>query len=493
MVRRTLLVFAATYCLWCPAVSQGLDNLWQGGYETFAAPPWGGSDMNFDGGSPVISLQSRSIDLYQTSANIANEAGEMLFFTNGAVIGDANGDTLQNGSGLNPSEYTDSWYPEGLNVLQGDLILPAPDSPDHYYLFHNTIDLIPDFTTRYLYLTVIDMSLNGGLGAVTTKNQVIYDGDLQPGRLMAVRHGNGRDWWVYTHELNNDVFLRWLVTPDGVSGPTIQNVGIVRPPDAAQVTFSQNGERFAYYSGEFGLDLFAVDRCDGLFTLVGHADVADALYGWGVSFSPSGRFIYLSAQTKMYQVDAEASDLQTSLQLIAMWDSTYSPGPPFATLFGVSKLAPDGKIYVSTMNATDKLHVINSPDSSGVACDVVQHMLTLPTYWWNSIPNHPNYHLGALDGSPCDSLGLGVAEVTVDLNLSLYPNPNAGAFTLSFAPQPQAGSLEVIDMQGQVVHRVSVAPWSQLKRIHVPGLKSGMYECRLTSGASVAVRRFVVQ
>ncbi|MBL0072630.1 MAG: hypothetical protein IPP34_12865 [Bacteroidetes bacterium] len=39
--------------------------------------------------------------------------GNILFYTNGIYISDATGDTMQNGSGPNPSVYT-SWYPDGL-------------------------------------------------------------------------------------------------------------------------------------------------------------------------------------------------------------------------------------------------------------------------------------------------------------------------------------------------------------------------------------------
>jgi PKD repeat protein len=37
---------------------------------------------------------------------------------------------------------------------------------------------------------------------------------------------------------------------------------------------------------------------------------------------------------------------------------------------------------------------------------VEQHGITLPTYNAASLPNFPNYRLGPLDGSPCDTLGL---------------------------------------------------------------------------------------
>ncbi|QQR87181.1 MAG: T9SS type A sorting domain-containing protein [Flavobacteriales bacterium] len=476
------------------AFGQGLDNLWLGGYDNwFGAAPWGGSSINFTTGTPVIYQDPRSIDLLHTAANISDSNGELLFFTNGVVIGKADGDTMQNGAGLNPSDYTDNWYPDGLLLYQADLIIPKPGHPNRYFLFHNTVDVIPGFTSLYVYLTEVDMSLDGGSGAVLTKNQVLHTGPLQNGHLTGVKHGNGRDWWVFAHALNTDEFLRWLVTPQGVFGPWSQSVGAVRDADPGQVVFSSDGGRFAYFAGLSGLDVFEVDRCSGLFSVFGHVDVLDGFYGIGASFSPNGRFVYLSNGLDMFQVDTEAADMQGDTVHIARWDSTYSPEFPFATVFGASKLAPDGKIYISTLNSTDKLHVINYPDSFGLACGIVQHAITLPTYWKNSLPNHPNYHLGALDGSVCDSLDVGLVEQPENLNMSLYPNPNTGAFAITYAPQPSSGTLEVHALDGRVVHRESVAPWSQLKGVELPRLAPGLYQCTVRFGAHEGVRRFVVE
>lgn len=77
-----------------------------------------------------------------------------------------------------------------------------------------------------------------------------------------------------------------------------------------------------------------------------------------VAFSPNGRYVYVSSVFNVYQFDTEAADVAASMVHIAEWDSTYSPFPPLATLFDIAQLAPDGKIYISTGNSTDKLHVI---------------------------------------------------------------------------------------------------------------------------------------
>ena len=70
----------------------------------------------------------------------------------------------------------------------------------------------------------------------------------------------------------------------------------------------------------------------------------------GAAFSPNSRFLYVTSVLDVYQYDTEASDIAASMVHIAHWDSTYSPGPPFATVFDIAQLAPDGKIYIGTGN-----------------------------------------------------------------------------------------------------------------------------------------------
>ncbi|MBK7753424.1 MAG: T9SS type A sorting domain-containing protein [Flavobacteriales bacterium] len=486
-----LLCYSSTMVL----SAQGLNNLWLGGYGEQWGPPWGGVDMDFSGGNMVISTVSRAIDFGRTSANITDANGDLLFSTNGAFVAKRLGDTMLNGTGLNPSSYT-SMFPEGLYLSQACLILPKPDTSSIYYLFHGTLDNIPGPNALYLYVTTTDMSLDGGLGGVTIKNQVLIADALNTGRITAVRHANGRDWWVFCHKVNTNMFYRLLVTPNGAVVDGTQSIGIVRPPDNGQVCFSPDGSKFAYYWGQFNQDLeiFDFDRCTGLFSSPVHILINDANSMGGVAFSPNSRFLYVSSLEDVYQYDTEATDIEASMVQIAHWDSTYSPFPPLATLFDIAQLAPDGKIYIGTGNSTDKLHVIHSPDSAGLACNIEQHGITLPRYFVNSLPNHPNYHLGPVDGSVCDSLGInvGVAEEVMEAAVSAWPNPNNGAFTISYAPQPEAGELEVRDLNGRLVTHERLPAWSQVHRVELHGA-AGMYQCRLQWGGRVVTARVVLE
>ncbi len=492
IVRATLLLAQLTSSL--AGFSQGLNNLWMGGYESWGGPPWGGVDIEFSSGAAVISTVSRDIGFFNTNSNITDGSGNLLFSTNGTFVANALGDTMSNGSGLNPGPYS-ALYPEGLFINQGVLILPMPSTPDQYLLLHMTVDDEVALNAEHLLLTTIVMSLDGGLGGVVSKNQVILTEDLNVGRLTAVRHANGRDWWVFCHKINSSTFYRLLVTPTGVSIDGTQSIGALRPSDNGQACFSPDGSKFAYYWGEPGadLDIFEFDRCSGLFTNPTYVSINDYDGGGGVAFSPSGRFVYVSSILDVYQFDTEATDIAASMVHIAEWDSTYSPSPPFATLFEIAQLAPDGKIYIGTANSTDKLHVIHSPDSAGFACNIEQHGIALPRYFSNSLPNHPNYHLGPIDGSVCDSLGInvGVPEAELEAGVQAYPNPSNGAFTLSYPAQSMVGELEVRDLSGRLVLRERVPQWSQVHRVQLHEA-AGMYQCRITWGSLSAAVRLMI-
>jgi hypothetical protein len=475
---------------------QGLNNLWLGGFDSEGPPPFGGIDLDFQSGSMVVSTMTRAIGYRRTSANITDGNGNLLFSTNGAFLADSNGDTLLNGSGLNPSNYTSN-YPEGLFVSQASLILPKPGSATEYYLFHCTIDeYSPNSFAQQLYLTTVDVSLNGGLGAATAKNEVLIADSLVAGRITAVRHANGRDWWVLCHRRGNDVHYRMLVSPMGVSAPEVQAIGVDRRYAGGQACFSPQGNRFACYKGNAGedLDVFDFDRCTGLLSNPIHIEIFDTDLAGGVAFSPSGRYLYVSSVEDVYQYDMEAADIAGSMVHVAVWDGFYSPFPPQATLFDIAQLAPDGKIYIGTGNTTDVLHVIHDPDQPGLGCNLVQHGVSLPRYFENSLPNHPNYHLGPVDGSVCDSLGInnGVEEEMLHAAIHAYPNPSTGRFALNYPAQSMVGSLEVRDVSGRMVLRERLPQWSQMHVLHLSHQPAGIYHCTLSWGERAASIRIIV-
>jgi hypothetical protein len=288
-----------------------------------------------------------------------------------------------------------------------------------------------------------------------------------------------------------------LVTPNGVSVDGTQAIGEIRPRDVGQVCFSPDGSKFAYYYGaNTDLEVFDFDRCTGLLSNPVHIPIDDSNFAGGVAFSPNSRYVYVSSTKDVYQYDAEAPDIEASMVHIAEWDSFYSPFPPFATGFDLAQLAPDGQVYIATGNSTLSLHVIHNPDEPGLACNMEQHGVVLPRYYANSLPNHPNYFLGPVDGSVCDSLGINTLTPTLSRGegvVRAFPNPSAdGHFVLRYPANAGVGWLEVQDIAGRVVLRERIPQWSTVHAVELDGQAAGIYQCSLVWGTEAATTRVII-
>ncbi len=475
--------------------SQGIDNLWMMGYESSAGFPYGGINIDFSSGVPNIYGVNRIQNFKATNANITDSLGNLLFSSNGIWIADATGDTMLNGSGLNPSDYTTSNIPYGLYIPQGNVIIPAPGNPELYYLFHITIDETTStghYITHKLYSSTIDMSRNGGLGEVINKNTVRQNGSIVPGKLCAVKHGNGKDWWVMCHSYNTNGYYKFLVDSSGIHGPYSVGAGVLRLDATGQCAFSKDGSKMAYYDVITDLDIFDFDRCSGTFSNFHHIAINDSAQSAGVAFSPSGRFLYVSSMNYLYQYDLQSPNIDSSRIIVGVWDGFYSPQFPFATHFFLAQLAPNNKIYINCSNGTQAIHVINYPDSLGLACDLCQHCVQLPYYNAFTLPTPPNYHLGSLTGSICDTL-LSVVENS-ELDYSFYPNPVTNSLHLYFGQAQKLEELRISNSIGQIVY-VHEKPGIALENVtlNTEQLSSGIYICNLRTSEKTISFKFIKQ
>jgi hypothetical protein len=151
------------------------------------------------------------------------------------------------------------------------------------------------------------------------------------------------------------------------------------------------------------LDVYDFDRCMGTLHNPRQFHFTHDRAGGGCAFSPNSRYLYINHTTEAYQYDLESSDIWGSRVQVAEYDGFLDP---FSTTFYLMQLAPDGKIYSSYTGGGSSMHVIHQPDEAGAGCQYQQHGLKLITRNSYSVPTFPNFRLGPVDGSSCDSLGL---------------------------------------------------------------------------------------
>ncbi len=411
--------------------------------------------LNFD--TTVITFEyfEKPISHYLTNASISDDDGNLLFYTNGCAVANAQHEIMENGEGINPGSVHEdqcNLVGRGYSVTQSAIVLPYPDQDSVYAILHQRIVRVLDvpnnnFLIDGLYTTIVDMTMNNGLGAVIEKNEPIYIDTLDAGLLTSVKHSNGEDWWMLLSDHFSNRIYKILFSEDGFELTGFQDIdaAVLTPQgnSAGQAIFSPDGTKYARYSAADELRLYNFDRTTGELSNFQFIEVPPDTIGnpplgiGGVAFSSSGRFLYLTNWDTVFQLDMEAEDIQSSLQVVAKWDGYFVLDLPYLPAnFWLMQLAPDCRIYITMANNTNILHVIHEPDKAGAACNVQQH-IELPAWNAGTMPNFPNYRL---DVAPICNPDI---ELLVDTTTSVVVPPTHPDDKLWVYPNPATDHLKL--------------------------------------------------
>jgi len=422
-------------------------------------------------------------DIFTENATMSDEEGNLIFYTNGCEIANRNHEIMMNGDSLNPGEFHNNTCWGGYaSSPQSALTLPVPNSPNQYYLFHkaNVINGVPGFVvfTNKIHYSLIDMSLDGGLGGVVEKNNVLIEDTLRAGELSAIKHSNGEDWWLINGKLATDSFFTFLATETGVEGPFFQEIGLPDIMDgrgSSAVCFSPDGTKFARYNKRDHLYLYDFDRSTGLLSNFEQIIVDDTISSGGCAFSSNSQFLYVSTGGRLFQFDVTADDVKESQVFIDEYDGFMSP---FATNFFHMQLAPDCRIFMNSKNGVDVLHVINHPNQKGLDCDFEQHSFPLPSYHQASMPHFPYYRMDT-EFPICDT-SLVVSSVDIPVvkrpRIKVFPNPTSDYLMLSFSENTtQKRQVLLVNLLGQPIADFPIATGSPQVELDLVDIPKGIY------------------
>ncbi|MBK6731147.1 MAG: T9SS type A sorting domain-containing protein [Bacteroidetes bacterium] len=225
------------------------------------------------------------------------------------------------------------------------------------------------------------------------------------------------------------------------------------------------------------MDIYDFDRCTGQ---LGHEktiyDIADQ-FTYGCAFSPDGNKIYVSTfqSDNLYQYCLNCEkEIDSTQELIYHVTGNYD--------IGQLELGPDNKIYFTTPYGeipneiynvkTMNLCVINNPNELGLACDVDTNTIYLGgERTLAGLPNMPNYNLGALAGSGCDTL-TSVIQSIENNHIQFYPNPAYEYIIISGEINPN-DIIKIYSADGRVVLHEKINTTNT--KVHISKLPSGVY------------------
>lgn len=313
-------------------------------------------------------------------------------------------------------------------------------------------------------------------------------------------------------------FYQYLIQPDTVIGPIIQTSGAGNITNATRIKFSPSGTKLLSVSYTNNIELFDFDRCSGIISnprLISPNQFpnVDNFY-FGSSFSPNENFIYVSNVDNAYPpYDAwclEQYDITQPTGAAIAATKTYIFNDTIPASGGQHKLGPDGKIYItfwyknwepyddSMRNMyNENLSVIEFPDSPGVACSYQPFSFYLAgkrTYL--SLPNNPNYELGAWAGSPCDTLTASPPAPQRGELATLQATCNGQKLIVNAAGLKGTDYiLQITDAMGKVLYSLKgkTQPPYFFKEINCRGWSNGVYFVLLQTEKEKLSAKFVKQ
>lgn len=318
------------------------------------------ASVDFRTGIPIANTYG-ALNTGDGPSTIGDKFGNLLFYTGGEDVYNRNHQIMPNGSGL-MGHYS---------AAQSSIIVPHPGSDSLFYIF--TVDAIENHLQNGLRYSIVDMSLDGGLGDINSTKNILLETPVTE-KLLAILHSNNTNIWVVAHRWNSDEFVAYEITPTGISTtPVVSALGSVHQGGYSSDSYingwtNAGGNMKANMSGDkIALGIFRMDIFE-LFDFNKTTGVLSNCYSSapnysdnsGVEFSPDGTKLYGSRTTykKIYQFDITQTNPFNNPSLIT--STSLEPSD--------LQIGPNGKIYVAEYTK-NYLSVIHYPNELGLNCN----------------------------------------------------------------------------------------------------------------------------
>ena len=344
--------------------------------------------VDFSDGAPKCNNGAR-LSTTEGVASMSDTDGNLLFYTDGRNVWNREHEQMQNGNGLLGDESS----------TQSAVIFPVPEDDNKYYIA--TVDEIwqqgwlnPSENPNHagLNYSVVDMSKDGGLGAVLNNEKNIKLSNKVCEKLTAVGHANGEDYWLVTQVWRRNVLQVFLVNKNGISLSEEYPMTIFKDfKNSAHtkgcIKFSADATMLASANNGVGLFLYDFDNSNGEISNERGWRDNEFRNSYGVEFSLTGRFLYVTSaafgdnggynnMAYVFQIDLSSNDIATienSLVELDRRSNTSYPGDNGTqSMYGSVQLAIDEKIYVCR-RFEQYLAVINDIEEKGTACNYVKN------------------------------------------------------------------------------------------------------------------------
>jgi gliding motility-associated-like protein len=336
--------------------------------------------ITFNSGTPQLYVGS-AMNAYIPSVSVCNATGQLQFYSEGTKVWNRNHVLMPNGSGL-----VGNFYP---TITQGVIAMPFLNDTTKYYLFtlegYQPNNPGSKFCLRY---SIINMTLNGGLGDIIAGQKNILLDSFMSESLTTVR-GSGCYNWLLAHKQNEGKFVAYKIDATGIISVVSSSVSALPfpsgnnpyrsqemkvSPDNTKIGWANN----LYASNTGNVELYDFNNTTGI---VSNGLLLDTFWNsnagdYGIAFSPDNKKFYYSNFSfgQIYQMD-----LDLLPNLTAVKNSKTGISNVSQSITGL-RLGPDNKIYAKS---PIYVSMINNPNGAGAACNFTFGTFTMSAnYGW---------------------------------------------------------------------------------------------------------------
>ncbi len=351
--------------------------------------------LDFSGGNPVF-IGGSALNTNEGTAVVSDSiTGTLHFYTDGMTVWDRTHTAMPNGTGLTGHSSS----------CQSAIILPRPATPNRYYIFCTPLQ---GSATGVTY-SEVDMTLNGGDGDVLGANKNTFLFGPSTEQITAVKHCNGSDYWIISHQFGNNNFYAYQVTSAAVLGPVISAVGgaFTGGGTTGQLKASPDGKRLAVCTNFQQLEqYYDFDNTTGI---VSNAVTLPTGWAYGCSFSPDNSRLYIG---EILSKNVFQFDMTQPTPALINASMTLVGTDIFTATQGCLQLGRNGRLYCARWG-NPFLNEIPNPNLLAPACG----WNVAGVSWGGNLsqlglPNFPQSDFAA--GPPCLPLAVELLEFNAD-------------------------------------------------------------------------------
>ena len=265
-------------------------------------------------------------------------------------VRDSNWAIMPNGSGL-----------FGNNSCQESALVKIPCTADKYYFVHSSI------APATLYYSVVDMSLNGGLGDVVQKNTFVQL-NIGEGKTISHQLPTGCRWLIVPGFINDSTYevIRFLINDIGIGSPNVIATVSLSPTLGGmpfELELSPNNTKLSMSThrnvpADPDIIIWDFDLLSGsVSNRVDYNVSTDMIHG--TEWSPDNTKVYFVGNTTNDNSDFGRINLTTgTIDII---------DPVMGRYIGTIEKAGNGKIYVCPNYNHNYLAEVANPNSNIVA------------------------------------------------------------------------------------------------------------------------------